>query len=216
MRERGESADVVSQPGLQVADTAYAEQLAWCRQEVAQYARQAGSSVPTVHYQQHVDGDSDYRNSRIRLSENVMRLPRVALQGVLAHEFAHHVRPSLRGLRLTGVVLLFWMGLVTGTAALAHSKSGGIVTVLFVSQLCFAGLIGCAGYGLQRREETKTDAQAVDILGTPGPIYAWLEGLRDHELGKPRKGSARIFAEHPTPSRRLKQLQTRWPNPPVS
>lgn len=207
---------MMNHPERPASDTAYAEQLAWCRHEVAQFAQQTGSSIPTVHYQQHVDGDSDYRNGRIRLSENVMRLPDVALQGVLAHEFAHHVRPPLRGLKLTGVVFVVGGLMLAGTAAaLMFGKGGGIVLVAFVTQLWLLGAIFCAGHALQRREEAQTDTRAAVLLGTPRPVYAWLEELRDRELGKPRRGSARVFATHPTPTQRLKQLRTHWP-PPVS
>lgn len=51
----------MTQRPLVVTGEAYAEQLNWCRQEVARPAHAAGSSVSEVPYQQHVPGDSDYR-----------------------------------------------------------------------------------------------------------------------------------------------------------
>ncbi len=195
------------------------------RERVRRLASQAGIPVLDVH--EFVSSAKTERGTaalaglgrtrRVLLSDHILeRYTPQEVEGILAHEMAHHVhRDALRYFLLSAalsLLALFLADLFVRAAVPAVGIAGmeQVATLplfLLFGTLFFTGVGPLTG-ALSRRREARADRVGAALCGDPRSLATALVKLHDQNLSNaaPSRAVEVLFYSHPSGSRRVRWL----------
>jgi len=221
--------------GLKIIEQPRNQEEQWLLQTVAQLAQRAGIKMPEVAI---YDGEPNAfatgpskNNSLVAVSTGLLyTMNPKEVEGVLAHEVAHIQNGDMVTMTLVqGVVNTFVVFLSRVIAyavdkAFSKSDSDGVswiyIAVSMVCEILFGILASIIVMYVSRQREFKADSGAAKLMGTPSPMIAALQRLKELQTGglpsniatsgiasQKKSGFMQLFTSHPPLQDRIDALQ---------
>jgi heat shock protein HtpX len=221
--------------GLKIINQPQNQEEQWLVNTVAQLSQRAGIAMPEVAIYEgepnaFATGPSR-NNSLVAVSTGLLyTMTPKEVEGVLAHEVAHIQNGDMVTMTLVqGVVNTFVVFLSRVVAfavdkAFSKGENDGVswiyIAVSMVCEILFGILASIIVMYVSRHREFKADRGAATLMGTPSPMIAALQRLKELQTGglpnniatsgiasKKKSGFLQLFTSHPPLEDRIEALQ---------
>ena len=151
--------------------------------------------------------------ARLYVARQAVDASPAELRGELAHEYAHVIDPVIRGemllVRLATFLLACGTPFVTyALLGIRPSSLGDFWLSLAIECPTVTAIALCASAVVSRARELRTDAAAVELLGSVFPVLATLTRIHDDYLTRPLYYRVAAQLSHPHPADRVLALMS--------